>query len=165
MPAVDLLTRALAAEGYQPMTRAPGGVLPEGFAWLAGKEHWGSIAAVGLVRADGLRPDALAARAAAFHQLLAALRPMAGTLTIQPPVGAAADIKLAAFGVVVFVHEGGAEPEAVAAAQRLRHGSAREALTLAWTVDAPLGKVHAHKGLPLSVPPGKKVLEQALRER
>ncbi|MCA1813690.1 MAG: hypothetical protein LC624_07035 [Halobacteriales archaeon] len=156
MAALDLLRAGLQAQGFEALS----GSIPAGFAHLAAKDHWGSVATAGLLAADGMSEAALRDYAAAFHELVLAQRARTGGLVVR----GGREVQLGSFGVLVAVFERGAPQGLVATAQDCKRMEARaKAGAVVWCADAPLRKVHKHKGLPLALAPSAKSLEDALR--
>lgn len=158
--ALDVLAQALRAQGFQPLPREL--PVPAGLGFVGAKDHWGSVATCALAAADGLRPEGIARLAADFHALVQAQVAHAGSLAIVRPLGRPADVRLGSFGVLALVFERGCPPGALAAARAAKRVADGKATTLVWAVDAPLRKVHPHKGLPFGVVPKARDLEAAL---
>jgi len=169
MAALENLQRALVADkGYRPLDadlQAKTGLqAPAGLDWVGLGDTWGSVASVALVRADALSVQDIAARAEAYWGLVNAQRAFAGKLVMGRGIGKPAEVGLGSFGVLAFVFENGPGPGLVEAVQGAKRGSMRDKTQLvAWSVDAPLRKVHGHKGLPLAVQPPRKWMEGVLQ--
>lgn len=67
------------------------------------------------------------------------------------------------FGVLCFLFKRGVEPSAVEFVRALKLCLVRDKRHMvAWSLDVPARKVHKHRGFPLGLFPGHRVLEEAL---
>lgn len=136
-----------------------------GLDFVGAKNHWGSVGLVGLVRADGLEPAAVAARTDTFDQLTRSLHRYADVLHVFTLRGSAS-VKLGSFGVLCFVFERGCAKDMVEFVRAQRRGSAaKKEYTLTWSIDVPSGKVHDHGLFPRGVFPSKRWVASTISTR
>lgn len=166
MDATDLLERALI-EAHGVLSLSDLGVDSDALAGLdfvGAKDHWGSVALVGLVRADDLDDAAVTARTDTFDELTRSLHRYAAVLTVLTTKGSAR-VKLGSFGVLCFVFEDGCPKNMVDLVRRQRRGSAaKKEYTLTWSIDVPARVVHDHGLLPRGVFPAKRWVASILRD-
>jgi hypothetical protein len=131
--------------------------LPQ-FEFLGVREYWGSVMSVALVAGDALQVPDIQQSTERFYSFTRSLLPYAGKLVVG-----LGSIRLGSFGLVGFVFSGGCPPERLEAIRRSKHGSAwRKDYAVAWALDLPAGLVHAHRGLPLRVFPGRAYFKRVL---
>jgi hypothetical protein len=110
---------------------------------------------IAVLRADHRTGKELVALADDLYRFTSTLRPLAGS------VGGA---RLGSFGLFVLLFAEGCSPEQIASVRSLKRGSAwRKDYLVPWACDLPVGRVHAHRGFPLVMFPGRRYLEAAIR--
>lgn len=127
-----------------------------GLDFVGAKNHWGSVALVGLVRADGLEPAEIVTKTGTFDELTRSLHRYADVLDVFTMRGSAS-VKLGSFGVLCFVFEQGCTKDLVELVRAQRRGAAaKKEYTLTWSIDVRTGKVHDHGLFPRGVFPSKR---------
>ena len=152
--------RLVAEKGFVPAAEVelPVATRIPDIAFLGIREYWGSIMTIGLVDADGLTASEVKTQSAAFYGFTHDLLPFAGRL----PIGLA-NTRLGSFGLLAFVFPRNCPRPVVEAAIGTRHGSAfRKDYAVCWALDVPGGVVHPHRGLPLTMFPGKRYFRRLL---
>lgn len=169
MSAVNVIEAALVGQkGFDRLE--PGRLAQEGFPadlfdFVGSKEHWGSVATVAVVKADGMGRLDLKERAEAFHVLVQDLKDRAGRLVVHGALGTGAEVQLGSFGVLIFVFEQGVDAGTAAVIADLKRGSTLEKEhTVCWTVDASSDHVHRHRGFPVLMHPGWWWLKRVVRK-
>lgn len=138
----------------------PAGLTPPDLAFVGLRGYWGSVMSVGLTLADGLTASDVTRQAAGFYAFTHALLPLAGRLTVGPTT-----TRLGSFGLLAFVFSRGGPGDLVETIVRTKHGSAfRKDYAVCWALDLPGRAVHAHRGLPLTMFPGRRYLRRVLAD-
>jgi len=136
----------------------PTPVAPPAIGFLGLREYWGSIMTIGLVEASRLGTDEIRALADEFYGFTHALLPFAGRFRVG-----LATTRLGSFGLIVFVFHAGCEDATVRLIQECKRGSAwKKDYCVCWALDAARGRVHTHRGFPLTMFPGRRYLERLI---
>ena len=132
----------------------PSDASPPELAFLGVRSYWRSIMSVGLLRADHHTGEELAALADDLHRFTRALRPLAGSVS---------STRLGSFGLFLLIFES-CSREQIASVRSLKRGSAwRKDYLVPWACDLHAGRVHAHRGFPLVMYPGRRYIEASIR--
>jgi len=153
----SLFQRVCAEKGFAPASEVdlPAGVALPGFEFLGVRSYWGSVMSLGLVRGDRRSLESLVAVTDELYRFTSALRPLAGSVN-----GAG----LGSFGLLLLVFSEGCSPEQRAGVRTLKRGSAwRKDYLVSWACDLPAGRIHRHRGFPLSMFPGRRYVETTIR--
>ncbi len=168
MKVIESLAQALTREkGFQRLAEL---TLPdttplsvEAFDFIGIRSYWGSITSIALVTADRLTESQIQELGGRFCSVTKALAPFAGKLQISTAFKTTA-VKLASYGILCFVFEGGCRDDLIAFVQKQKRGDfSKKEYALFWVVDAQAGRVYAHRWLPFGVFPGRKYLESVLQ--
>jgi hypothetical protein len=152
-----LVQRLCAEKGFIPASQAslPDDARPPQIEFLGIRPYWGSVMSIGILHADHRSEHDWVAVTDELYRFTSALRPLAGSVN-----GA----RLGSFGLLALLFSEGCSPQQAASVRSLRRGSAwRKDYLVSWACDLPAGRVHAHRGFPLVMYPGRRYLEMVIR--
>ena len=151
-----IIDRLCADKDFVPASQAdlPAAVATPNVDFLGVREYWGSIMTVGVLRSDDLNQRVASEILESFYAYTSSLRPLAGKLS---------GTKLGAFGLLLLVFERGCPDEFRVDSKWRKRGSAwRKDYSLAWLIDIEEKSVQPHRGLPLTIFPGRSYLRSLI---
>ncbi len=170
MNVIQTLAQALTQEkDFKPLEQlALPDVSPlagDAFDFVALRTYWGSVTSIAFARGDGLTEAQIKDKCERFFRITEAMTNHTGALQISTAFSTRA-VKLASYGILCFVFEGGCPEDRVAFVQKQKRGNfSKKEYALFWVVDVKTGRVYSHRWLPFGVFPGRKYLESALRRQ